>query len=125
MQATSISPGRALSICLCIFSGDELAKVAKSASRPAKRFHRRSHSCASEGSRAREAFRSVLGIRRPLAANAALFVVHPIVHVEDKLGDGVGKTFDLARGQFGREIFDTGERIGVCPFGVQQLGYGA
>ena len=60
-------------------------------------------------------------IRWPLAANAALLVVHPIIHVEDKLSDGVRKGFHVAHRQFGRKILNAGQRIRVSTFTVQQF----
>jgi hypothetical protein len=71
--------------------------------------------------RGRKAFRSVFRIRSPLAANAAQLVVHPVIHVEDKLSDGVRKSFNLARGQFGGKILDAGDGISVRAFAVQQF----
>ena len=68
-----------------------------------------------------KAFRVVLWIGRPLAANAAQFVVHPVVHVEDELSDGVGKTFHVACSEFCRKILDAGQRISMSTFAVQQF----
>jgi len=61
------------------------------------------------------------GIGRFLAAHATQIVVHPVVHVEDELSDGVRETRDLARCEFGGKIFDAGEGIGVSAFAAEQF----
>jgi len=68
-----------------------------------------------------EALRRMFRIRRPLAANAAHFILHPIIHVENKLSDGVRKSRDRARSQFGGKILHTGKRIRVSAFPPEQF----
>jgi hypothetical protein len=63
----------------------------------------------------------MFGIRRLVTANAAQFVVHPVIHVEDELCDGVGKAFDVAACKVGGKIFDAGAGIGVGAFSVEQF----
>jgi len=61
------------------------------------------------------------GIRRLLIAHATQIVVHPVVHVEDELSDGVWETRDLARCEVGGKIFDAGYGIGVSALATEQF----
>jgi hypothetical protein len=61
------------------------------------------------------------GIGRPLTTNAAQFVVHPVIHVEDKLPNGVRKSRNLPCRQFVRKIFDASKRIDVSASAAKQF----
>jgi hypothetical protein len=61
-------------------------------------------------------------IRRTLAANSPQFIVHPIIHVEDKLPDGVWESFQMPHRQFGGEIFDASDGISVRALAMQEFG---
>jgi len=69
----------------------------------------------------REALCSMFWIQRLLTANTAQFVVHPVIHVEDELSDGVGKAFYVPARQVGGKIFGAGYGIGVGAFAVEQF----
>jgi hypothetical protein len=61
-------------------------------------------------------------IRGPLAANAAEFVVHPIIHVEDELSDRVRKSRDLPPGEFSGKIFNARQRVSMSALAAKQFG---
>ena len=54
----------------------------------------------------------------------AQFVVHPVIHGEDKLSDRVGKSGDFEYGQFGGEILEAGNGIGISAFAAQRFNEG-
>ena len=64
---------------------------------------------------------NLLRKRRSFAANAAQFVIHPVIHVGDELPNRVRKPHDLARRQVGRKILDARYGIGVSAFTAEQF----
>jgi hypothetical protein len=74
--------------------------------------------------RRRKTFGIVFRIRQWLAMNALQVIVHPVIHVEDDLADGVRKSGDVVRGKVYRKIFNAPYWIGMCSFAVQQFGEG-
>ena len=56
-----------------------------------------------------------------LAADAAEFIAHPIIHVEDELGDAVGKSGNVFRGKFHGEVFDARDWIDVRALSVEEF----
>src|SRR5215469_8871471 len=63
----------------------------------------------------------VLRILWPVAANAAEFVAHPVIHVEDELADAVREAGNLFCGKFGGEIFNARDRIHVRAFSMEEF----
>lgn len=63
----------------------------------------------------------MLGISRFLAAHAFKFVVHPVTHMKNQVGDGVRGPADATIGELGIEIFDTCDRIDVCTLTVEEF----
>ena len=61
------------------------------------------------------------GYDRPLAANPAQLVIHPVIHVEDELTDRVRESRNLPRRQLGRQIFHARDGIDVCAFAAKQF----
>jgi hypothetical protein len=57
-----------------------------------------------------------------LPADAAEFVGHPVIHVEDEFGDGVREAVDVTLGHGGVDVFDAGEGIGVSSFTAEEFG---
>ena len=69
----------------------------------------------------RKAFGVMFRIWRLLAACTAKVIVHPIIHVKEKLGDRVGKAVNLPSGEFCGNIFHASQRIGVSAFAAEQF----
>jgi hypothetical protein len=57
-----------------------------------------------------------------LTADAFEFVVHPVIHVEDQIGDRVREDLDSADSQLGRDVFYARERISVRAFPAEEFG---
>ena len=60
-----------------------------------------------------------------MPADAAQFIVHPIIHVEDECGDRMREVRDLLCGEIGREIFDAADGVGVSALAVEEFELGA
>lgn len=59
---------------------------------------------------------------RFLAADAFEFVVHPVIHVEDEICDGVRKDFDSALRDVCVDVFEAGYRVNVSAFAAEKFG---
>jgi hypothetical protein len=68
-----------------------------------------------------ETLRIVFGIGWFFAADAAEFVAHPVIHVEDEFGDRVGEAFDMPFRQVSGGVLDAREGISVGAFTVEKF----
>ena len=67
------------------------------------------------------AIRRMFWIRRILRANSFKVVLHPKVHVEYQLPYRVRKIAGKAPDNIERNVFNTGQRIGMCALAIQQF----
>ena len=71
--------------------------------------------------RAGEAFCIVFGIFWFLASDSLEFVVHPVIHVEDEIGDGVWKSGDAALREVSVDVFDARSGVDMGAFAVEEF----
>ena len=77
--------------------------------------------CIERRIRRRKALCSVSRILWTFAADAVKFIAHPVIHVEDELGDAVRKSGNVIRGKFRGEVYYARDWIDVCAFSVEEF----
>jgi len=74
--------------------------------------------------RKQETFGIVLRVCGLLATDALEFVAHPVIHVENELGDGVRKAGNLPGRDIGRNVFDAGKWIDMSAASAEEFSEG-
>ena len=69
----------------------------------------------------RPAFNGVIGIAGLFAGDAGEVMIHPIIHVQDDLPDGVRITGNAEGSKFSGQIFDASDGIDVGAFAVDEF----